>query len=318
MKRQLLSFFLLVAAALIMVAKAENYPYRSDALWVTVPNHADWNYRVGQQAEVEVMFLKYGVPRDGELEYAIGTDLLEADQQGTVQLRDGRCTIKMCTAKKPCFRDLRLKLRIDGQTYSHHVKVGFSPELIKPFTQLPKDFQQYWQQAKDEAKKYPLKYTIEPYLPFTNEQVETFLVKLNLDSRHHSLYGYLMKPRGAKPGSCPVVLTPPGAGVKTIMQAFERTYFQEKGVIRLVTEIHGLNPTLDDATFSDLRHAFGKSSLMAFLLSCIHYIGNVSIHLHALLVTAKLNRTETGNLCLFEKPFEHPFLKGCRPFHQTG
>ena len=58
--------------------------------------------------------------------------------------------------------------------------------------------------------------------------------------------------------------------------------------------------------------------LMAFLLSCIHYIGNVSIHLHALLVTAKLNRTETGNLCLFEKPFEHPFLKGCRPFHQTG
>lgn len=258
MKRQLLSFLLLVAAALAMVAKAENYPYRSDVLWVTVPNHADWNYRVGQQAEVEVMFLKYGVPRDGELEYAIGTDLLEADQQGTVQLKGGRCSIKMGTAKKPCFRDLRLKLRIDGQTYSHHVKVGFSPELIKPFTQLPKDFQQYWQQAKDEAKKYPLKYTIEPYLPFTNEQVETFLVKLDLDSRHHSLYGYLMKPRGAKPGSCPVVLTPPGAGVKTIMQAFERTYFQEKGVIRLVTEIHGLNPTLDDATFSDLRHAFGN------------------------------------------------------------
>ena len=26
---------------------AENYPYRSDVLWVTVPNHAGWIYKTG-------------------------------------------------------------------------------------------------------------------------------------------------------------------------------------------------------------------------------------------------------------------------------
>jgi len=128
----LFSLLLLLATAGTVVVRAENYPYRSDVLWVTIPNHADWLYRVGEQAEVEVLFMKYGMPRDGELEYAIGTDLLDADQQGTAKLRNGRCTIKMGTATVPCFRDLRLTLRVDGQTYRHHVKVGFSPEQIRP------------------------------------------------------------------------------------------------------------------------------------------------------------------------------------------
>ena len=32
----------------IMAAMAvENYPYRSDFLWVTTPDHADWLYKTG-------------------------------------------------------------------------------------------------------------------------------------------------------------------------------------------------------------------------------------------------------------------------------
>ena len=32
-----------------ITATAENYPYRSDYLWLTVPNHADWLSREKQQ-----------------------------------------------------------------------------------------------------------------------------------------------------------------------------------------------------------------------------------------------------------------------------
>lgn len=38
--------FLLSAPALAV----ENYPYRSDYLWVTVPDHADWLYQCGEKA----------------------------------------------------------------------------------------------------------------------------------------------------------------------------------------------------------------------------------------------------------------------------
>ena len=48
-----------------------------------------------------------------------------------------------------------------------------------------------------------------------------------------------------KEGAHPVVLTPPGAGVKTIKEVTTRPYYQQEGMIRFVTEIHGIRPTLD-------------------------------------------------------------------------
>jgi len=220
-----------------------------------VPNHADWLYETGEKAQVEVQFYKYGIPRDGMVSWSVGGDLLPADDSGTVQLKNGRAVIHMGTSKKPGFRDLRLKLTLDGTTYEHHVKVGFSVDAIRPYTCQPKDFMDYWQQAVSELKSIPLEYTIEPFPKYSSDHCDCSLVKLRVDRRHW-LYGYLMKPRNAKPGSCPVVLTPPGAGVKTIKQAVERSYFQEKGVIRLVTEIHGLNPTIPESTFDEIRSAF--------------------------------------------------------------
>ena len=143
--KRILFYLAFMCCALCMQA-VENYPYRSDYLWVTVPDHADWLYEVGQKATVEVQFYLYGMPRDGVVEWEVGTDLLPSDQKGTLTLKNGRGKISMGTAKKPCFRDLRLKMKLDGKTYEHHVKVGFSADKIQPFTKEPKDFWTFWQQ----------------------------------------------------------------------------------------------------------------------------------------------------------------------------
>ena len=63
MKQLLIILFSLFS---IVTLNAENYPYRSDYLWVTVPSHADWLYKTGEQATVEVQFYKYGIPRDAD------------------------------------------------------------------------------------------------------------------------------------------------------------------------------------------------------------------------------------------------------------
>ena len=47
-----------------VAAYCENYPYRSDYLWLTVPDHADWLYKTGEKAKVEVTFTLYGMPQD--------------------------------------------------------------------------------------------------------------------------------------------------------------------------------------------------------------------------------------------------------------
>lgn len=46
MKQKIILLALLLIS--VLAAPAENYPYRSDYLFVTVPDHADWLYRTGE------------------------------------------------------------------------------------------------------------------------------------------------------------------------------------------------------------------------------------------------------------------------------
>ncbi|MBQ5878579.1 MAG: acetylxylan esterase, partial [Alistipes sp.] len=86
MKRFSLLFCLLVL--LCLGAAAENYPYRGDVLWVTVPNHTDWLYETGEKAIVDVQLYQYGIPQDGVVvSYELGNDLMPADAQGEVVLK---------------------------------------------------------------------------------------------------------------------------------------------------------------------------------------------------------------------------------------
>lgn len=249
---------LLMAFLCAFSAKAENYPYRSDYFWVTTPDHANWLYKTGENATVDIQFFKYGIPRDGVVEYAIGDDMLPADRHGKIALKGGRATLEIGTRKSPGFRDVQLSVKVDGVEYQHHVKVGFSPEKILPWTQEPKDFLSFWEKNISDMRSIPLTYTKERADEYCTDKIDCYLVKLKIDRDNHYLYGYLFYPKGATERSCPVVLCPPGAGVKTIKEPLRHRYYAENGFIRFETEIHGLDPRLPNKTFDDLSHAFGN------------------------------------------------------------
>lgn len=252
-------FFLSVCLLLtILSATAENYPYRNDVLWVTVPNHADWLYKTGEQATVEVQFYKYGIPQDGvTVSYAIGGDMMPtADTNGTVKLKKGKAVIPVGTMKQPGFRDCRLTAKVDGKSYEHHVKVGFSPEKLLPYTAVPADFQTFWENAKAEQSKFPLKYTMKKAEEYSTDKVDCYLTKVELNRNGQCVYGYLSYPKERVKGKHPVVLCPPGAGIKTIKEPMRRKYYPEAGCIRLEIEIHGLNPEMSAEAFKEISSAF--------------------------------------------------------------
>ncbi len=255
MKRMMI---IALMAVVTLMAGAENYPYRSDYLWVTVPDHADWLYKTGEKANIEIQFYKYGIPRNGEVTYTVGNDLLGTDTKGSVTLKNGRAKINIGTKKTPGFRDVVLTMKLDGQSYTHHVKVGFSPEKIQPFTQEPKDFNTFWQGNLDELAKIPLTYTKEIAKEYCTDKVDCYLVKIPVSRRKQCVYGYLFYPKNAQPGKHPVVLCPPGAGIKTIKEPLRHKYYAENGFIRLEIEIHGLDPRLPKETFDDISRAFNS------------------------------------------------------------
>ncbi|MDE5851423.1 MAG: acetylxylan esterase, partial [Alistipes sp.] len=100
MKTRLLTFCLLAFG--IAALHAENNPYCSDMLWVTVPDHADWLYKTGEKATIEVQLYRYGIPQDGvTVDYEIGGDMMPADKSGSVVLKNGRAVIPLGTMKQP-------------------------------------------------------------------------------------------------------------------------------------------------------------------------------------------------------------------------
>lgn len=251
-----LAFILAMNMSGVQNIKAENYPYKSDYLWLTVPDHADWLYQTGENAKVEVSFCKYGIPRDGELKYSIGNDMLRPDKHGSVKLKNGRAVINMGTKKTPGFRDMKLSVSLDGKTYEHHIKVGFSVDKIKPYTQEPQDFRSFWQKNVEELKQVPMSYTKELYKDYCTDKIDCYLVKLQIDKMGHSMYGFLFYPKNAQPGKHPVVLCPPGAGIKTIKDPMRNKYYAENGFVRFEVEIHGLDPRISSETFGEISRAF--------------------------------------------------------------
>ena len=271
MMRKLLLFVLLLLG---IGTQAENYPYRTDCLWLTVPNHADWLYKTGEKAKVEVSLYRYGIPQDVEVTYEIGPDMMPATSSGKVMLKGGRAVIDMGTMKAPGFLDLRLKAALDGHSYEHHVKLGFSPEQLKPYTKNPADFDSFWKKAIEKARKEVKdkqllvnKKKVEEYC---TDETDMYLVKLKTD-QHHSIYAYLSMPtpnthcvphsnlqvrEHPSPQKYPVVLCPPGAGVKTIKEPMRNLYYAKNGFIRLEMEIHGLNPEMTAEQFKEISSAF--------------------------------------------------------------
>ena len=258
MKKILLFVLLMLGIS----SHAENYPYRADCLWLTVPDHADWLYKTGEKAKVEVSLYRYGIPQDVEVAYEIGPDMMPATASGKVMLKGGRATIDMGTMKTPGFLDLRLTASLGNKKYQHHVKVAFSPEQLKPYTKNPIDFDAFWQNAIEKARKEVsverLAVSKKKVDDYCTDETDMYLLKLKTDGRH-SVYGYLSMPKAnsQKPNAkYPVVLCPPGAGVKTIKEPMRNLYYAKNGFIRLEMDIHGLNPEMTAEQFKEISSAF--------------------------------------------------------------
>ena len=249
---------IMIFFALTLPAVAENNPYRSDVVWVTTPNHNNWLYKTNENASVKVSLYRYGMRVTNiEIEYEIGPDMLPSDTFDKVALDHGEATIAMGTLEAPGFKALRLKAKIDGKTYQHHIKLGFSVDELTAYTTMPEDFSAYWQKElkKAEAVPYKVEKTFVP--EFSNELVDCYLVKIQAYKKGQYVYGYLTMPK--KSGKFAAVISPPGAGVKP-MTPEKHLFYAESGIIRFDMEIHGIRPDLDRPTYNEISAAFGEGN----------------------------------------------------------
>ncbi|MDO3695069.1 acetylxylan esterase [Wenyingzhuangia sp. chi5] len=255
MKKVLLLF---ICFFITLNNQAQNEPYRSDLLWVTTPNHLDWLYHTNEEASITISVYEYGIlQKDIEVAYSYGPELMPSENKGTITLKNGQGLLSIGTMTEPGFKDCQLKLTLNGQEYKHHIKLGFDPEKLRPYTMFPSDFVQFWQNNKQKAYECPVDFTKEFVPEYSNNKVDCYLIKLQTFEKGNYVYGYLTIPK--KSGKFPVVFSPPGAGIKP-MNPLKHLFYAESGYIRFDMEIHGIRPNLDKETYKEISKAFGDKN----------------------------------------------------------
>jgi cephalosporin-C deacetylase-like acetyl esterase len=252
------TYLLLIYLLLSVSTFAQINPDHGDVFWVTTPSNTDWLYELNEDAEITVSIYKYGILQDDlEITYSIGLELMPTDISGMVTLKNGSAVINLGTLSEPGFKDCQLKITINDQEYKHHIKLGFEPEKLRPYTEFPDDFLSFWSEAKKEASKVPMDVERIFVPEYSNNKVDCYLVKLQAYKKGQYVYGYLSIPK--REGKFPVVFGPPGAGIKP-MNPSKDLFYAESGFIRFDMEIHGIRPDLDAETYKEISRAFGTGN----------------------------------------------------------
>jgi len=212
-----------------------------------IPNSSNWEYKLGEKAKFDVVVTKDGIPiKDVAIRYEISHDMMPPHKKGEEILKDGRSTLDIGTMKTPGFLRCIVYATIEGKSYKGVATAGFEPQAIKTTTKMPKDFMEFWDQAKAENAKIPLNPSLRLLENRCTEKVNVYELCFQ-NYGNTRIYGILCIPKA--PGKYPALLRVPGAGVWPF--AGQMAY-AENGVISLEIGIHGIPVTMDSSVYRDL------------------------------------------------------------------
>ena len=271
------TFSLLLCLGLSLGLAAQKTNLRDYVSIRFIPNHADWVYAVGEGVEIEVAAIRHYVPIPAaEVHYEWGMEQREPEEIGILRTgAQGVHQLRLSGATQPGFKTLTASVEVDGKTYTNSINLAFAPDEIRPMTQLPADFETFWQSSIEQARHVPLK----PLLTLLPERctpdADVYEVRFQNFQEGQYLYGTLAVPRGVDPlrvcpstsplkgnysagvDTCvsveqyPAVVLWPGAGVKP--HPGDVDFFPAHGVITLEMGINGIPVNLPQQVYTDLR-----------------------------------------------------------------
>jgi cephalosporin-C deacetylase-like acetyl esterase len=248
----LLIFFFLFQFSLRLRAQSFQQefgnPRKNFVETISMPNHPDYVYQVGEQASLTVMAHEGGCPLNGVmLRYKVGPEMFLPESFDSVPFVGGTAVIPMGTMRQPGFLACQYDFMAGGKKQGDLVKLAYDPQQIRTFTNCPADFQDFWRKSLAEAREVPLEPEYHDVPDATNAELETKLVRLHVGKKKW-IYGYLTRPLDGQ--RHPVVLVPPGAGSNKI---FPSDYFSREGFIYMKIEIHDNDPRLPDDEYNLMR-----------------------------------------------------------------
>ena len=249
MKNGISRLFLQSVFILFSFLDATSQPATGLIKVIVSPDHKDWTYKLNEEAKFSVQVLKYGnLVENVTVDYETGPEALPDVKKEGIVLKNGKADFSG-TMKVPGFYRVRVWAVVDGKRYEGLATAGFEPGKIQPTVKNPADFDTFWNNSIEEARKISLdpKMTLMPERCTSDANV--YHISFQNEANGSRIYGILAIPR--KPGKYPAILRVPGAGI--------RPYYGDPktaslGVITLEIGIHGIPVNLDNQVYDNLMN----------------------------------------------------------------
>jgi len=200
------------------------------------PDHADWKYKLGEEAVFSVHIYKHDCLLQGvTVDYELGPECYADTKKKGVVLKDGKLVLK-ASMKEPGFLRCKVVARVDGVNYEGLATVAYAEDRIFSKTKDPVDFDKFWADAIEEARKTPLLPELNLLPDKCTSTLNVYEASFQNDRTNSRIYGLLYIPK--KPGKYPAVLQVPGAGFRPR----DGVNFGDE-VIALEIDIHGVPVT---------------------------------------------------------------------------
>ena len=238
-------FALLIALMAFLPLQAQ---IRGNNIVVTVePDHKDWKYNVGETAKFVVEVRRSGTLIEGvSIDYSAGPEMYQNEKK-SLTLKDGSLKLQG-KMSSPGFYRVDVTAHVDGKDYKGACAAAFSPEQLQPSTIMPGDFEAFWQQAIDDARKTDLDPTKRLLPERCTKDVNVYEVSFNNARWGSRTYGILCIP--VKEGKYPALLRVPGAGVRPYGGDI---YTASQGAVTLEIGIHGVPVTMEQKVYTNLN-----------------------------------------------------------------
>ncbi len=221
-----------------------------------VPDETDWTYELNQIAKFQISATLNGNQVAGlPLKYSCGLEAMPPTIEKSVTTTAQVLTLDGGTLKEAGFLRCIATVETGGKTYRGLATAAFRPDLIKPTTTEPADFDKFWDDGKRDLAKLPIDAKFEPLPGSSTSAADVFHVSFQNvglgSSKISRIYGILAVPKSANPNAkFPALLRVPGAGVRPYTGQIA---LAERGIITLEIGIHGMPVNLPSAIYEDLR-----------------------------------------------------------------
>lgn len=224
---------------------AQGAPAQKLVTVIVSPDQDSWKYQAKEEVTFTVQVLKNeNLLKDVMVDYELGPEYFPVVTKKDILLEKGKTTLK-ASMKEPGFLRCKVTAKVNGKNYVGMATVAVDEEKIQPTTEEPVDFDTFWSNALNEARKVPL----EPTMTLLPEQCtatkNVYHVSFQNERRGSRIYGILSVPK--KAGKYPAILRLPGAGIRP----YSAIDFGEE-IISLAIGIHGIPANLPQEVYSSL------------------------------------------------------------------